>query len=189
MSAPTIVPEPMAVAVDKARNVGDFPHGSFSPDAVGRHRRDHGHRHAGDQRGHQCVHRCRRGWSLISIHLVQKRQPTPRRSLSLIDFPCTAVAIGRLSPTMSRVTAARHRALPVRARFTAGTTVNSANGMPVPTGICAVATGLPRRVSHHPAQYEPASDKTLMKLNASAPKRPAAKSLIVAGGGPSHSWT
>ena len=63
MSAPTIAPEPMAVAVDKARNVGDCPHGSFSPDAVGRYRRDHGHRHAGDQRGHQCVHRCRRVWA------------------------------------------------------------------------------------------------------------------------------
>ena len=48
---------------------------------------------------------------------------------------------------------------------------------------------LSRHASHHPAQYEPASDRTFAKLNASAPRRPAATSLIVAGGGPSHSWT
>ena len=59
----------------------------------------------------------------------------------------------------------------------------------VPTGVCAVAAGLSRHAPHHPAQYEPASDRRFAKPNASAPARPATTSLIVAGGGPSHSRT
>ena len=41
---------------------------------------------------------------------------------------------------------------------------------------------IPRNTNRHPTKHSP-------KLNASAPKRPVAKSLSVAGGGPSHFWT
>ena len=39
------------------------------------------------------------GLSLVSVRRFQKRQPMPRRSLSLIVFPCMVVVNGRLTPT------------------------------------------------------------------------------------------